>query len=148
MRATALFAALLVAGILALAPRGLAELDYRRSARLAEAGDYGKAKELCGRALRRHPGHAKAVLLLEELAILEALRASDRVHLMDPPSNFKLALYDGRLAFSRGALVEARGELQSVLALGAGLPDSIDVRSRVEDAGELLRRIDAMLEDR
>ena len=147
MKATVLLSALLVAGIVWLAPRGLAELDFRRAEAHQRAGDVEKAETACASALRRRPDHAGA------RALMKILRPPYRCGNSSSPERWALDLIDRELQYGHRFLEgfdleAAEGQFRVALELVKVVPPIAALEAREDAARGGLERIAAMLEDR
>ena len=151
MRAVAVAAALLIAGIVALAPRGLAEIDFRRAERLFASREYEKGLAACDAALSRNPAHPGA----------QALRTRLKLALSSPSyrcgnssgDGLVLGHIDGTIksglrCLEAFELEAAEGEFRLTLELIAVLPSIDGIQAREDAARAGLDRIAAMREDR
>jgi len=148
MRAVAVIAVLLVAGILGLAPVGLAELDYLRANRHHRAGDLAKAQSACESALRRRPAHAGARALLKTLLSSRVRESCGNGAEDQTPYHMDWLNATGFRSLERGDPEAAETSFRSVLGLAALEPWRISLKAHEARAREGLERIAAMLEDR
>ena len=147
MRAVAFAAALLVAGIVAFAPRGLAELDFRRAESHHRAGDVAKATAACESALRKRPDHPGA------RALMRILRPPYRCG-NSSGDGWALDVIDREIQYGHRFLEgfdldEAEGQFRLALGLvGVVVPPITGLQAREAAARAGLDRIAAMREDR
>ncbi|HEX7898494.1 MAG TPA: hypothetical protein VF950_12085 [Planctomycetota bacterium] len=151
MKATAVFAVLLAAGIVALAPCGLAEIGFRRAERLFASREFEKGLSTCDAALRWKPAHQGARDLRTKLT--RALSSPIYRCGNSSSEGLALALLDQTNRFGEGFLesfdlAEAERVFRLTLELAASASAYVDVSSREERARRGLERIAAMLEDR
>jgi len=145
MRATALLAALLLAGILTLAAL-LDDVLYRRAERFYQAGDFEKASLWCEGALRLNPSHAPAkALFMEVQFILGQGKATPATGEYDKyiRCDFGVGVHAQTLVDIDNALARAYGtddtalatlECRKVLEYVKWLPDSAELRAQRDRA--------------
>ena len=140
MRATALLAVLLIAGILTLAGV-LDDVLYRRAERLYQAGDFEKASLLCERALHLNSSHAPARALFTEVQfILGQGKASpapagyDKYFICLGVGDHARYLVEIDNALARAEQTGDPREWRKVLEYAKWWPDTADVRARADQA--------------
>jgi hypothetical protein len=143
MRAVAALMVLLAAGVVALAPRGLAELDFLRAEGCHRAGETAKARTACASALRRCPAHAGALALRKILNRESCASGSDST-LLEMHWTIEL----GFRCLEQGEPEAAEKMFRAALCLGALATPNAAIRTAEEEARAGLDRIAAMLEDR
>ena len=137
MRATAVVAALLIAGIVALLP-AWADSLYRRAEREYQAGDFEKARTRCLTALRLRPSHAEARALRMEIDFILgegrlAIPLDYSVYVTKTWwSGSSLKEMDDALA--RAEETGDEREWRKILEYAKWLPDGVEVRARTDQA--------------
>ena len=147
MRATALLAVLLVAGMVAGTLR-LADSHYRRAERDYQAGDFERAALGCERALRARPGHVPAAALLAEIRFILGVGTAvtpderyQRYFVSQPPITVARMLNEMDDALDRGERTGDEREWRKILEYAKWVPDVPEVRERRDRARACLDRV-------
>lgn len=146
MRATALLAVLLLAGIAWVAPRVLVETPYARAERLYQAGDFEKALLLCERELRRSPADAPLRALYTELQFLlggEVVPGAYDKHFIRNlgVGDSARALAEIDDAFARAERTGDEREWRKILEYAKWMPYDADIRCRADQARACLEDV-------